>query len=137
MPLLILWIGALALTSRGPSRFLSRDRLVLGGYISFSLYMTHTVWYGLWRAVMRAAGITAAAVRPGRSSALVVGAIVVAWLMWRFVEEPAREWMRRRSGERPKPVEEIALESDGLGADRPGPTADGVRRSGHAARVGT
>ena len=30
--------------------------------------------------------------------------------MCRFVEEPAREWMRKRSGERPKPAEEIALE---------------------------
>ena len=49
----------------------------------------------------------------------MVGAIVLAWLMWRIVEEPAREWMRRRSGERPKPVEEMALEADGLGADRP------------------
>ena len=39
-----------------------------------------------------------------------VGAVIVAWLMWRFVEEPAREWMRKRSGERPKPVEEAALE---------------------------
>jgi peptidoglycan/LPS O-acetylase OafA/YrhL len=42
---------------------------------------------------------------------LVVGAIAIAWLMWRFVEEPAREWMRARSGERPKPAEEIALEN--------------------------
>ena len=58
VPLLILWIGALALTSRGPSRFLSRDRLILGGYISFSLYMTHTVWYGLWRAVIKALDVT-------------------------------------------------------------------------------
>ena len=41
----------------------------------------------------------------------LVGAIVIAWLMWKYVEEPAREWMRRRSGERPKPVEEIALEN--------------------------
>ena len=51
------------------------------------------------------------------ANALAVGAIVIAWLMWKYVEEPAREWMRRRSGERPKPVEEIALETDGLGAD--------------------
>lgn len=119
VPLLILWIGALALTSRGPSRFLSRDKLILGGYISFSLYMVHTVWYGLWRTIMRAAGITGGPLYALGFVALVVGAIVLAWLMWRIVEEPAREWMRRRSGERPKPVEEIALEADGLGADRP------------------
>ncbi|HET7900532.1 MAG TPA: acyltransferase [Candidatus Nanopelagicales bacterium] len=113
VPLLIAWIGALALTSRGPSRWLSTDRLVLGGFISFSLYMTHTVWYGLWRAGMSAVHIKGGVLYLVSFVGLVVGAIVIAWLMWKYVEEPAREWMRRRSGERPKPVEEIALESDG------------------------
>ena len=111
VPLLVAWIGALALTRRGPSRFLSTDRLVLGGFISFSLYMTHTVWYGLWRAGMRAVHIDGGVLYLISFLGLVAGAIVIAWLMWRFVEEPAREWMRKRSGERPKPVEEIALEN--------------------------
>jgi peptidoglycan/LPS O-acetylase OafA/YrhL len=111
VPLLVAWIGALALTRRGPSRFLSTDRLVLGGFISFSLYMTHTVWYGLWRAGMKAVHIDGGVLYLLGFVGLVVGALVIAWLMWRFVEEPSREWMRRRSGERPKPVEEIALES--------------------------
>jgi peptidoglycan/LPS O-acetylase OafA/YrhL len=109
VPLLILWIGALALTSRGPSRVLSTKRLILGGYISFSLYMTHTVWYGLWRAVLRALGIRDGLLYGVAFVGLVVGAVAIAWLMWRFVEEPAREWMRKRSGERPQPVEEQAL----------------------------
>jgi len=117
VPPLIAWIGALALTSRGPSRFLSTERLILGGFISFSLYMTHTVWYGLWRAGMKAVHITGGVLYLVSFVGLVVGAIAIAWLMWRYVEEPAREWMRRRSGERPKPVEELALETDGLGAD--------------------
>ena len=117
VPVLIAWIGALALTSRGPSRWLSTDRLVLGGFISFSLYMTHTVWYGLWRAGMSAVHIKGGVLYLISFVGLVVGAIVIAWLMWKFVEEPAREWMRRHSGERPKPVEEIALEADGMGAD--------------------
>ncbi len=117
VPVLIAWIGALALTSRGPSRWLSTDRLVLGGFISFSLYMTHTVWYGLWRAGMSAVHITGGVLYLISFVGLVVGAVLIAWLMWKYVEEPSREWMRRRSGERPKPVEEIALESDGLGAD--------------------
>ncbi len=111
VPLLIAWIGALALTSRGPSRWLSTDRLVLGGFISFSLYMTHTVWYGLWRTLLKKAGVTGGVTYGLGVVVLVVGAVGLAWLMWRFVEEPAREWMRRRSGERPKPVEELALES--------------------------
>jgi peptidoglycan/LPS O-acetylase OafA/YrhL len=111
VPLLVAWIGALALTNRGPSRFLSTDRLVLGGFVSFSLYMTHTVWYGLWRAGMKAVHINGGVLYLLAFVGLVVGALVIAWLMWRFVEEPSREWMRRRSGERPKPVEEIALEN--------------------------
>ncbi len=57
VPLLICWIGALALSRRGIARFLSTRALVLGGFISYSLYMTHLVWFGLWRAGMRAAGI--------------------------------------------------------------------------------
>jgi peptidoglycan/LPS O-acetylase OafA/YrhL len=111
VPLLVLWIGALALTTRGPSSFLSRPRLLLGGFISYSLYMVHTVWYGLWRTGMRAVGIDSGPLYAVAFVALVVGAIVAAWLMWRFVEEPAREWMRRRSGERAKPAEELALEA--------------------------
>ncbi len=117
VPVLIAWIGALALTSRGPSRWLSTDRLVLGGFISFSLYMTHTVWYGLWRAGMSAVHIKGGVLYLISFVGLVVGAILIAWLMWKYVEEPSREWMRRRTGERPKPVEEIALEADGHGAD--------------------
>lgn len=113
VPVLIAWIGALALTNRGPSRWLSTDRLVLGGFISFSLYMTHTVWYGLWRAGMSAVHIKGGVLYLLAFVGLVVGAIVIAWLMWKYVEEPSREWMRRRTGERPKPVEEIALEADG------------------------
>jgi peptidoglycan/LPS O-acetylase OafA/YrhL len=111
VPLLVLWIGALALTTRGPSSFLSRPKLLLGGFISYSLYMVHTVWYGLWRTGMRAVGIDSGPLYAVAFVGLVVGAVVAAWLMWRFVEEPAREWMRRRSGERPKPAEEIALEA--------------------------
>lgn len=106
VPFLIVWIGALALTRRGPSRWLSTDKLVLGGFISYSLYMTHLVWYGLWRAAMKAAGISGGALYLLGFIALVVGAIVIAWLMWRFVEEPAREWMRSKAGARRKPAGE-------------------------------
>jgi len=83
--------------------------------------MTHTVWYGLWRAGMKVVHINGGPLYLLGVVGLILGAIVIAWLMWKFVEEPAREWMRRRSGERPKPVEEVALEADdeGRAADRP------------------
>lgn len=108
VPLLIAWIGALALTDRGPAAFLSRRLLVLGGFISYSLYMVHIVWYGLWRAGMRAVGIDGGVLYILGVIGLFALAIVFAYLMWRFVEEPAREWLRARAGVAPKPLEESA-----------------------------
>ena len=106
VPLLIAWIGSLALSRRGVARFLSTRALVLGGFISYSLYMTHLVWFGLWRAALRAAGIDGGPLYAVAFIVLVVGALVIAWLMWKFVEEPAREWMRGLVGARKKPTEE-------------------------------
>lgn len=106
VPLLIAWIGALALSRRGLSRFLSTRALVLGGFISYSLYMTHLVWFGLWRAALKAVGIDGGLLYAIAVVGLVAGALLIAWLVWRFVEEPAREWMRSRVGVRRTPTEE-------------------------------
>ncbi|MDD2859306.1 MAG: acyltransferase, partial [Candidatus Nanopelagicales bacterium] len=106
VPLLIAWIGALALSRRGLTRTLATQTLVLGGFISYSLYMTHLVWFGMWRAGMKAAGISGGALYAVGVIGLVVGALLIAWLMWKFIEEPAREWMRKLIGTRPKPTEE-------------------------------
>ena len=106
VPLLIAWIGSLALSRRGLARFLSTKALVLGGFISYSLYMTHLVWFGLWRAAMRALGIEGGPLYAIAFIVLVAGSIIIAWLMWRLVEEPAREWMRGLVGVRRKPTEE-------------------------------
>jgi peptidoglycan/LPS O-acetylase OafA/YrhL len=85
---------------------LATRTLVLGGFISYSLYMTHLVWFGLWRAGMKAAGIDAGPVYALGVIILIAGALLVAYLMWRIVEEPAREWMRGRVGVRRTPTEE-------------------------------
>lgn len=106
VPLLIVWIGALALSRRGLARGLATKTLVLGGFISYSLYMTHLVWFGLWRAGLRAAGISGGVVYALAVVVLVAGSLVIAWAMWRWVEEPAREWMRGLVGARRKPTEE-------------------------------
>jgi peptidoglycan/LPS O-acetylase OafA/YrhL len=106
VPLLIAWIGALALSQGGVARALSTRALVLGGFVSYSLYMTHLVWFGLWRAGMDVAGIDGGPLYAVSVVGLVVGAFVIAWLMWKVVEEPAREWMRRLVGTRPVPTEE-------------------------------
>ena len=108
IPLLVAWIGALALTDRGPSRFFSHRRMILGGFISYSLYMIHDIWYGLWKAGMQVVGIDGGPLYLIGVVGLVGMAVVIAYLMWRIVEEPAREWMRARVGVQPMPVEEAA-----------------------------
>ena len=115
VPFLVVWIGALALSRRGLSVWLSRDKLVLGGFISYSLYMTHLVWYGLWRAGMRAVGIDGGVLYFVAFLVLVVGAIVIAYAMWRWIEEPAREWMRSKVGTRRKPAGEETIDPAGRG----------------------
>ncbi len=106
IPFLIAWIGALALNERGPASFLSHRYLVLGGFISFSLYMIHLVWFGLWRAGMSAVGIDGGPLYVIGLIGLIVMAVVFAYGMWRFVEEPAREWLRSKIGVRPAPAGE-------------------------------
>ena len=106
VPLLIAWIGTLALSQGGVARALSTRALVLGGFVSYSLYMTHLVWFGLWRAGMDVAGVDGGPLYAASVVGLVAGAFVIAWLMWKIVEEPAREWMRRLVGTRPVPTEE-------------------------------
>jgi peptidoglycan/LPS O-acetylase OafA/YrhL len=106
VPFLIAWLGALALARGRVSRGLATRTLVLGGFISYSLYMTHLVAFGLWRAAMRAAGIDGGPLYAIGLLVLVGAALAIAWLMWRFVEEPAREWMRGLAGARRAPTEE-------------------------------
>lgn len=106
VPVLIAWIGSLALARRGMARWLATSTLVLGGFISYSLYMTHLVWFGLWRAGMSALGIDGGWLYALATILLIVGALAIAYGMWRWIEEPAREWMRGRIGVRPQPTEE-------------------------------
>ena len=110
VPLLVAWIGALALARGGMARALSTKTLVLGGFISYSLYMTHLVWMGLWRAGMSVAGIDGGALYALGVAILIGGALIIAWIMWRVVEEPAREWMRGLVGTRRTPTEEAGEE---------------------------
>jgi len=120
VPLLIAWIGALALARGGMARALSTRALVLGGFISYSLYMTHLVWMGLWRTGMDAVGIDGGALYAVGVVLLIVGAMAIAYLMWRVVEEPAREWMRGLVGSRRTPTEEAGeqiVEATDIGHD--------------------
>ena len=106
IPLLILWLGALALSNGRPSKFLSTHTLVVGGFISYSLYLVHIVWYGLWRAGMKVVGIESGPLYLLSTLLLIAATVGLAYLMWHRVEEPAREWMRAKIGVRKVPTEE-------------------------------
>ena len=112
VPLLIIWIGALALSRRGQARWLSTDALILGGVVSYSLYMTHLVWFGVVRAGLNAVGIESGILFAIAWLVAIAGAYVVAWLMWRAVEEPCRRLMRKLVGVRPVAPEETTADPD-------------------------
>lgn len=116
-----LLVGSLALSSTGIARVLSTDSAVLGGKISYSLYLVHVpVLEIFWIEQMQHARIA-----PGGSYTglivpnLVVGALVLAYLMWRYVEEPARVHLRRVVEGRGRRVEQLAP-AEPVPAGRPG-----------------
>jgi peptidoglycan/LPS O-acetylase OafA/YrhL len=106
VPLLIAWIGVLALSRRGMANLLATKIMVFGGFISYSLYMTHLVWFGLWRAGMKVLGIESGPLYALSVVFLLGMSFVIAYVMWRLVEEPARIRMRTWIGIRPTPTEE-------------------------------
>jgi peptidoglycan/LPS O-acetylase OafA/YrhL len=112
VPPLIIWIGALALSRRGQARWLGTDTLILGGVVSYSLYMTHLVWFGVWRAGMNAVGIESGPLYALSVILAIAGSFVIAWLMWRIVEEPCRRWMRRLIGVKSVAPEETTADPD-------------------------
>ena len=98
VPPLIVWIGALALSRHGQAKWLGTDKIVLGGVISYSLYMTHLVWFSTWRAVMNQIGLESGPLYAVAVIVAIVGAFVIAYFMWRIVEEPCRKFMRKMVG---------------------------------------
>lgn len=91
---------------------LSTRLLVYGGQVSFGLYMVHELVHTAWLWIMAQYQITMV---PSINAKLVfVGLIVVAIalgvLLFHFVEEPARIWMRGMVGERRLPVTETHAE---------------------------
>jgi peptidoglycan/LPS O-acetylase OafA/YrhL len=112
VPLLIIWIGALALSRRGQARWLGTDTLILGGVVSYSLYMTHLVWFGAWRTGMNAIGLESGPLYAASVILAIAGAFLIAWLMWRIVEEPCRRWMRKLVGVRPIAPEETTADPE-------------------------
>jgi peptidoglycan/LPS O-acetylase OafA/YrhL len=77
-------------------RLLSTRLMVYGGQISFSLYMVHEIVHTTWNWAV----IEYTIEMPKSTAKLVVvglllAALGAAMLLYHFVEEPARRWMRR------------------------------------------
>jgi peptidoglycan/LPS O-acetylase OafA/YrhL len=99
-------VGSLALSRRGLGRLLASEPMVHGGRISFSLYLVHVpVFEVLWTHMD-----WYPAVAPGSAlgSFLVPHVLllcfVLAHLSYRYLEEPARLWLRGRGPGRLTPA---------------------------------
>lgn len=89
-------VGALALSERGLAGLLARPTAVLGGRMSYSLYLVHVPIFEIFwvqqirRPALQSGGAWAPLLLPN----LIVVALVAGLLLWRLVEEPARVWLR-------------------------------------------
>ena len=96
LPFFVLLIAFLAICPRDPlSRVLATRPFLVAGRASFAFYLVHPLVIG--------AGLAAASFLNAESGSLllVVGigtaaaAWASAWILWRFIEEPARRLLRR------------------------------------------
>ncbi|WP_139801601.1 acyltransferase family protein [Mycobacterium angelicum] len=97
-------------------RLLSTRVMVYGGQISFCLYMVHELVHTAWRwAVVNFRLQPWLPDNPWRWNVfgLLAIAIVLSMLLYHFVEEPARRWMRRMVDIRPAKAQSEPEESVG------------------------
>jgi len=107
-------VASLAVGIGSLPRLLSSRIMVYGGYISFSLYMVHEIVHTAWNWFTAQFEII---LTPSWSAKLImVGVFAVAFLgavlLYHFVEEPARIWMRNMVKERQPPVNTLESHAD-------------------------
>jgi len=95
-------VGALALADGGPARWLSVPWVVMGGRISFALYLVHECIFEVFWTGMDVLPVIGP---DSRWQALVAPLVLAstvpaAYLLWRYVEEPSRHRMRDLSRRR-------------------------------------
>jgi len=93
-PVLALWVLVLALQSSVHRGLLSSRIVVLGGSVSYSLYMTQFVWLHVWKDLF-AVPVTRGWMALLYAIGLVAALLGAAFLTWRYIEEPCRDRMRR------------------------------------------
>lgn len=90
-------VGALALADGGVARWLSVEWVVLGGRISFALYLVHECIFEVFWTGMDVLPVLGPESRWQALAAplVLVSTVPAAYLLWRYVEEPSRKAMRR------------------------------------------
>jgi peptidoglycan/LPS O-acetylase OafA/YrhL len=88
-------VGCLSVGSGPLTRFLSTRLLVLGGGISYGLYLWHSPMLYAFRDVTRYSRLHLDPLpRYGAELAFIGVIVLTAWVTFRFLEEPARRFMR-------------------------------------------
>jgi peptidoglycan/LPS O-acetylase OafA/YrhL len=110
--LFVPFIGFLALADGPLSRFLSTPLLVLGGGISYAMYLVHSQFLYLYRDAAQNSRLHLEGLDRQRGELVwILVIIVAAYLLHTFLEEPARRWMTRKvnkPGTRLPPAAETA-----------------------------
>ena len=98
-------VGGLALSTRGLSRGLGTAPMVLGGRISFALYLVHVPVFEVFWTLMGWYSRLApgSAVGGLLTPHVLLLTLPLAYVLYRFVEEPARRRLRDLAGPRLRP----------------------------------
>lgn len=135
-PLLV----ALAVSQRGLSRVLSTRAAVFGGHISYSVYLVHMLLIEpLWWSQSQWPWLLAPTEPLFRVLLLSVPVVVCffGYLLWRFVEEPARKTMRAMQNPPQDPAATQARASTaGLASEVPIPGSAGGTGTARTSLVG-
>lgn len=100
-------VGATALADRGPALLLSRRAPVFGGRMSYCLYLVHIPLFEMYWLLLQHHVLSPLAAQVA-GLLVLLGALGIAALLHRVVEEPARRALGRRGPGRP-PVDRDAL----------------------------
>ena len=127
-------VGALALTDRGPARWLGTRPMVHGGRISYALYLIHIPMFEIFWTALRhgAGGRFGGLLAPGSMSAHVAALVVLvatvpaAHLLYTLVEQPARGWMRALPGAWSRGAVAATVPEQATSVDADGPV-DNIR----------
>lgn len=124
--LLVPLVVSLAVGVGSLPRVLSLRPLVYGGYISFSLYMIHEIVHTAWNWAVVQFEIDLQPTFWGKMTVLGILSVAAlgAVILYHFVEEPARVWMRRMVDFRKPKAEPVPTEPADEPVDDAGDTED-------------